>query len=451
MRYHPHTREDIARLLGAIGVPNLETLFESIPEPLRLKRELDLPGPLPEDLLVAHMRELAGRDAFGEYKSFLGAGRYPHYTPVTISQLLLRQEFFTAYTPYQPEVAQGTLRATFEFQTMTARLLGLDVANASMYDGATGLAEGALMARRIVRNRHKLVVLGGVHPLWRNVVEAYYNGLGDEIVILPPGPHGVVDLAEVRDAVDANTYAVAAQSPNFFGQVEALPQLAAIAHDAGALLVAGASEALAFALLKSPGEQGADIAAVEGQSFGVPMQYGGPGLGLFATRDEHKRQMPGRLVGKTVDAAGTEAYCLTLATREQHIRRDKATSNICTNVGLNALAACIYMTLFGKNGLRELARRNAARAEYLKQKLAKTGGVEPAFPGLQFNEVAVRVKKGTAAELLAKVQNKHKLLAGVDAGRWYKDFENVFVACVTEVHSQADIDALVAALTEESR
>ncbi len=446
MRYLPHTPADIAQMLDVVGKSDLPALFDSIPHDLQLKRRLDLPEPLPEHRLLAHLEALAAKnDGATSYTSFLGGGMYRHYTPTAVGQLLLRQEFLTCYTPYQSEVSQGTLQAMFEFQTMVSHLLGLEVANASMYDGASGLAEAALMARRITRGRTRLVVAGTLHPHWRRVLDTYLVAFNDDIVTVAPDTNGVVTAAALAAVVDSNTYAVVLQSPNFLGVFEDVTGIAKLAHDNGALLVTGTAEPLTFALCKSPGELGADIAVAEGQSFGVPLQFGGPGLGLFATRDEYKRQIPGRLIGRTKDAEGRTAYCLTLATREQHIRREKATSNICTNVGLNALAATIYLTLMGKTGLRELARRNAARADYLEQKVRASKHLKVAFDGLYFNELAIRVK-GTAAEALARLQRDEKILAGIDGARLSPAFADVIIACTTELNSKDEIDRLVAAL-----
>jgi glycine dehydrogenase subunit 1 len=448
MRYLPHTAADRAELLKAVGLDSIEDLHRSIPKHLQLGRDLDLPAPLPEHQLIPHLEALAAKNtAATQYKSFLGAGSYGHYIPTAVGQMLLRQEWLTSYTPYQAEISQGTLQAMFEFQTLVCRLFGMEVSNASMYDGASSMAEAALMARRAVKGRNKLVVAETVHPAYRQVLATYVDSLGDEIVTLPAAPDGSLHADTLKGVVDANTYAVIVQSPNFFGLVESLPGLCKVAKDAGALFIVTATESLAYALLKAPGDIGADVVAAEGQSFGVSPQFGGPALGLFATRDELKRLMPGRLIGRTKDIEGNTAYCLTLATREQHIRRDKATSNICTNVGLNALAATIYLSLMGKTGLAELARRNAARANYLATKLGEAHNVELAFPrGLFFNEVAIRVKNGNAEDLLDRAQKNHKVLAGVPVGRFIPRYGDLIIAATTELHTKADVDALVAAL-----
>ena len=438
MRYLPHTPEDVAEMLAAVGAGSLEELAAAIPPECRRRTEMKLPGPLTEWELDAHIDRLAGRMATApEAKVFVGAGSYDHHIPAAVGFLASRSEFVTSYTPYQPEVSQGTLQAIFEYQTLTARLLGLEVANASMYDGASALAEALLMAVRITR-RPKVAVARAVHPLYRRVVETYLAPAGIEVHELPFGPSGTTAASALGNA--AELAAVAVQSPNFFGCIEELQAMADAAHAGGALCVAAFSEPLAFGLFQSPGRQGADIACGEGQSLGIPRSFGGPGLGMFATRQQHVRHMPGRLVGETADLEGRRGYVLTLATREQHIRREKATSNICTNNSLCALTAAIFMACLGGSGMRALARLNYDRSEYLKDRL-RQAGVGPAFSGPTFNEFTALFPPGfreTHRRLLDR-----KIMAGLPLEPYYPELADHYLFGVTETMPREDLDALV--------
>jgi glycine dehydrogenase subunit 1 len=419
-------------MLDAIGAKSVADLFRSIPEPLRLKRPLDVEPALDEIALLAEARRLAARNAV-DHQPFAGAGCYPHHIPPAVDQLLLRGEFFTAYTPYQPEISQGTLQALFEWQTYCCLLTGLDVANASMYDGATATAEAALMATRIT-GRKKLVVSAAVHPEYRKVLRSYLRSTHDEIVTVPFGDDGRTDLVALAAAVDGATAAVVIGYPNFLGVVDALPEAAAIAKRAGALTVATTTEGVAFGLLQPPGALGADVATGSFQSFGNPMTFGGPAPGFFVTRDAHVRAMPGRLCGATLDKHGRRGFVLTLSTREQHIRREKATSNICTNSGLTALAATIHLTLLGKQGLAQLARLNHGRLRTLRDALAKVG-VKPAFSGPVFNEQGFDV--GDAEAVLARLAKKG-IVAGAPLARWYPDHpkaKGTLLCVATELHT----------------
>jgi len=432
LRYHPHTPEDVRAMLDACGVKSLEDLFRSIPEPLRLRRPLDVPAAVDEVSLLYEFRHLAARNRT-DHPPFMGAGAYPHHVPPVVDQLLLRGELFTAYTPYQPELSQGTLQALFEWQTFVCLLTGLEVSNASMYDAATSTAEAVLMATRLT-GRNRVVVSAALHPEYRKVLATYLASTGDEVVAVPYGEDGRTDLAALKKAVDARTAAVVVGYPNFFGVVDALPQAASIAHDAGALAVSVTSEAVALGLLAAPGALGADVATGTLQSFGNTLNYGGPAPGFFATREANIRQMPGRIVGATVDKAGRRGFVLTLSTREQHIRRDKATSNICTNSGLTALAATIHLSLLGKSGLSRLSRLNFARGHQLRSAMKKADfGVR--FSGPTFNEAAFEVGDAEAVvERLAKAG----LAAGVALGRYYPDdprMKGVLLSAATEVHS----------------
>jgi glycine dehydrogenase subunit 1 len=438
MRYLPHTDEDIGEMLKVAGADTLEDLYSSIPADCRRTDVLHLPDPMTEWELNDHMASLAGAMGVSpDYKVFVGAGSYEHFIPETVTQLLSRSEFVTAYTPYQPEMSQGTLQAIYEYQTLVSRLLGMETANASMYDGASALAEALLMAIRI-NHKTKVAMARSIHPLYRHVVRTYFSSAGYELLELPYLENGKTDLSALRDIDDLA--AVAVQSPNFFGCIENLKLVGESAHGSGALFVVCFSEPLAYGLLKNPGSQGADIACGEGQSFGIPQSFGGPGLGMFASKLQFVRSMPGRLVGLSKDRDGKRGFVLTLATREQHIRREKATSNICTNGSLCALAAAMYMASVGGTGIRELATLNHDKAEYLKRELAKTGFRLP-FSAPTFNEFVVEYPDGfkpAYERLLDK-----KIVPGLPLAPYYPELANHYLLCVTEARTRADMDALV--------
>jgi glycine dehydrogenase subunit 1 len=432
LRYHPHTAEDVRQMLDACGAKTVEDLFRSIPAPLRLSRPLDVPPAADEVSLVAEFRRLASRNQV-EHPPFIGAGAYAHHVPAAVDQLTLRGEFFTAYTPYQPEVAQGTLQALFEWQTYVCLLTGLDVANASMYDAATSLAEAVLMATRLT-DRKRVVVGAAVHPEYRKVIATYLASTGDEVVVVPYGADGRTDLDALREAVDGRTAAVVVGYPNFFGVVDALPEAAAIARAAGALTLTTTSEAVGLGLLQAPGALGADVATGTFQSFGNGLNFGGPAPGFFAIRESALRQMPGRVAGATVDKLGRRGFVLTLSTREQHIRREKATSNICTNSGLTALAATIHLSLLGKKGLARLARLNWARGRQLRDAMRRAG-FSPVFSGPTFNEAAFAVGD---AEAVVERLARRGIAAGVPLARWYPDdprLKGALLSAATEVHT----------------
>jgi len=438
MRYLPHTSEDITSMLAEVGVDDLDGLFPTIPEDCRYRDELNLPEPLTEWELNDRMGALSDSMAVSpEYKMFIGAGSYEHYIPASVSNLLGRSEFVTSYTPYQPEISQGTLQAIYEYQTLTARLLGMEVANASIYDGASALAEALLMALRITRKR-KVAISSLIHPFYRRVVQTYLEPSGYEIVELPYLDDGRTDLSRLAGMDDLA--AVAVQSPNFFGCIENLKEIGEMAHEKSALLVASFTEPLAYGLFKNPGSQGADIVCGEGQSLGIPQSFGGPVLGMFASNMKYVRSMPGRLVGKTTDLDGKRGCVLTLATREQHIRREKATSNICTNNSLCALAAAMYMASIGGTGMRELAKLNYDKSEYLKSELKKAG-FKISFESPTFNEFVVEFSAGfekTYERLLEK-----KIVAGLPLAPYYPELSSHYLLCVTETRTREDIDALV--------
>lgn len=442
MRYLPHTDDEIAAMLKVVGVESLDGLFSNIPDKCRRRNAMSLPDPMTEWELNAYMDALSRRTAASpNYAQYIGAGSYEHHIPASVPYLLSRSEFVTSYTPYQPEMSQGTLQAIYEYQTLITRLLGLEVANASLYDGASALAEAILMAARITRRR-KAAISSLVHPHYRRVVETYLEPSGIEIIELPRLDNGITDLSPL-EGID-NLAAVAVQSPNFFGCIERLQILEEIAHGKGALLVAAFTEPLSFGLLKSPGSLGADIACGEGQSLGIPRSFGGPALGVFACKMKYVRNMPGRLVGETTDRDGKRGFVLTLATREQHIRREKATSNICTNNSLCALTASVYMASLGGTGFRELARLNYDKAEYLKKELISAGLKIP-FESPTFNEFVVEFPDGFGATHERLLQKK--VLAGLPLSSYYLDLKNHFLICVTETKSKEDMDNFVKEVT----
>jgi glycine dehydrogenase subunit 1 len=437
MRYLPHTDEDVAAMLGVVGVSDLDALFTAIPADCRMSGELLLPPALTEWELDGHMDRLAGSMAVSpEWSTFLGAGSYDHHIPTLVSSLAARSEFVTSYTPYQPELLQGTLQGLYEYQTLAARLLGMEVATASHYAGAAALAEALLMAVRITK-RKKVALSRALHPHYREVVRTYFAPTGYEIEEIPFLATGLTDLAVLEDAGDPA--AVVVQSPNFFGCIEDLREAGERAHAAGALLVATFTEALAYGLLKSPGSQGADIAAGEGQSLGIPRSFGGPALGILTSRRQYMRSLPGRLVGQTKDRDGKRGFVLTLATREQHIRREKATSNICSNNSLCALTAAIYLAALGGTGFRQLASLNHDKAEYLKKALGDAGCVIP-FSAPTFNEFVVSAPGGFDARYRRLIEKK--ILAGLPLGPYYPELAGHNLLCITETAGREAMDAL---------
>jgi glycine dehydrogenase subunit 1 len=439
LRYLPHTEADVREMLAVVGQPSLAALFDSIPTRFRLARPLDLPPAASEYEILDELGALAARNESAAARAwFLGAGVHHHYVPSAVDALISRAEFYTSYTPYQPEISQGTLQAIFEWQTMLCGLTGQEVSNASLYDGASATAEAVLMALRISKRR-KVAVSGALHPHYRGVLETYLAALDFELVTLARGPDGRTHA----DAVDGETACVLVQQPNFLGCVEDLRALASAAHAQGALLVTAVAEAISLALLAAPGECGADIVCGEAQSFGVPMAFGGPHLGFLTSRASHVRQMPGRLVGETLDADGQRGYVLTLSTREQHIRRERATSNICTNQGLCLMMATIFLALHGKSGLRALAERNLAKAEYAKARLRAAGLALP-LAAPTFNEFAVQLRE-PAERALARARSEG-IVAGLDLAKYAPELGDALLVCVTETASRAQIDALAALL-----
>ncbi|MGB0036024.1 MAG: aminomethyl-transferring glycine dehydrogenase subunit GcvPA [Candidatus Acidiferrales bacterium] len=434
MRYLPKSSSERQEMLASVGAKSVEELFRTIPEKFRLRAPVALPGPLSEMEIIQYFQARAAENARG-YTSFLGAGVYQHLRSVVADALVQRGEFLTSYTPYQPEISQGTLAAIFEFQTLMCQLTGQEVANASMYDGSTALTEAVLMAERLT-GRHRVIVARSVHPEYRQVLATYARNLGLEIVELGYTESGQVDRSRLDAAKLAGAAAVVVQSPNFFGVLEEVPALAEAAHASGALLVTAIAEAVSLGAVRPPAE--ADIVAMEGQAFGVAPSYGGPYVGVVATREKFVRQMPGRLAGQTMDAAGRRGFVLTLATREQHIRREKATSNICTNEALYALAATIHLCLLGKEGLRELALQNLAKARFAQAQLEKIPGVRRVFSGPFFNEFAVEFPR--SVKMINAALLREKIIGPFALGTHYPDLTKRAVVCVTETTPRAEIE-----------
>ena len=446
MRYIPNSPDERAEMLKEIGVATTDNLFDSIPEELRLRDHLNVPAAMSELELLKQFEEMGARNQAAQRTSFLGGGAYSHYIPTIVDHLISRSEFFTAYTPYQPEISQGTLQAIFEFQTLVCQLTGMDIANASMYDGSTAMAEAVLMAERVTR-RTKVIVSSAVHPQYLEVAHTYVQHAGIELQQALYCTETGTTLPESLNAIDDETAAVVVQSPNFFGCVEDLQALGEKAHAHGALLIVAVTEAMSFGLLRSPGACGADIVVAEGQSFGVPMSFGGPYVGLFATRDKYARQIPGRLVGEAFDKKGRRGFVLTLATREQHIRREKATSNICTNEGLIALAATIYLETMGRRGVQEAAQQSAQKAHYAAREISRLEGFSLPFSGPFFNEFVVRAPVA-ASPLLDRLARVKAIDGGIALSRFDSDRPNDFLVCVTETNTRSEIDALVEGLSQ---
>lgn len=449
MRYVPHTPEDIREMLDVIGADDVSELFAAIPDRLKMDRALDLPEPLPECLLSYRLEELSARNTDStRVPTFAGAGIYNHYVPAAVGQMLLRSEFYTAYTPYQPEVSQGTLQTIFEYQTMIARLLGMEVSNASLYDGSTAVAEAVAMSLRIHRNKRPRVLMAeSVHPEYQGVARTYLTKPDETLQTVAVGADGRLDTADLLLELGDDVAALVVQSPNFFGLVEDLAALREATAAHGILLVVVFSEALAYAMLQPPGAFDADIVVGEGQSFGMPVSFGGPLLGIVATRKKYVRALPGRLVGKTSDRHGNDAFVVTLATREQHIRRERATSNICTNEGLCALAAALYLSLLGNSGLQKLATVNHYASRYLASRLARIPGVSLPFEATPwFNEFTVDLP-GPTAEIFPRMIEAG-IVPGVAVDRFLPEATNRMLVACTELNSRETIDDYAARLGE---
>jgi len=446
MRYLPKSPAEREQMLADIGATSIDDLFSVIPAEYRLDRDLDVPRQQAESEIIDYFRAAGNKNAIG-YASFLGAGAYRHYRPVVIDSLVQRGEFLTSYTPYQAEITQGTLQAIFEFQTMIAELTGMDVANASMYDGSTGAAEAIMMAVRIT-GRHKAVVATTVHPEYREVITTYARHQGLPFTLAGYNTEtGRVDLAALAAEVTEETAAVLVQSPNFFGIIEDIPAIAEIAHAKGALLIVSIAEAVSLGIVRPPVE--ADIVSMEAQSFGVALGYGGPFCGVIAAKEKYLRQMPGRLVGQTTDSNGNRGFVLTLSTREQHIRREKATSNICTNQALVALMATIFLTVYGKEGIRELAEHNLAKADYAAKTLSAQPCAKLLFAGTpRFHEFVLATNESPAS--LSNRLLEEKIVSGLDLSKWYPELGNATLWCATEVITREQIDAAASVLASAS-
>ena len=444
----PHTKTDKEAMLRTIGVERIEDLFDDVPVEHRFPI-LDIPPAATEMEVLAELQDLAwANDTARELVCFLGAGAYNHYVPAAVDAILRRGEFYTAYTPYQPEISQGTLQAIFEYQSLIAGLTGMDVCNASHYDGATAVAEAVNMAFHHFRGKRPKVVLSpAVNPQYRETVRTYTRGSDVRLVGDEPGVDLAASPESLANLVDESTGLVVVQYPDFFGRVFDYTALAEAVHNAGALLSIAVNP-MALGFFKAPGEFGADIVTGEGQPFGIPLSYGGPYLGLFATRNEYVRRMSGRLVGETVDDRGQRAYVLTLTAREQHNRRERATSNICTNQGLMALAATVYLSLLGRQGLRQVAELNYHKAHYAAGQIAALPGYEPWSDAMYFNEFAIRCPK--PVEAINEHLLEHNILGGYDLGRDYPGMEDTMLVAVTEMNSKDDIDELVDVLAEVS-
>ena len=440
MRYLPKSPADREAMLKTVGARSIDDLFAPIPAEYRLNRDLNVPRQMAEAEIVDWFRERSRENGDG-YTTFLGAGAYSHYRPVIIDSLISRGEFLTAYTPYQAEISQGTLQSIFEFQTMICELTGMEVANASMYDGSTAAAEAVMMAIRLT-GRRGVVVAGSVHPEYREVLATYAFHQGMPLATVPFAGSGRLDPKQLDKLITADTACVLIQSPNFFGTVEDVEAIAELAHARGAMLVVAIAEAISLGIVEPP--RSADIIAMEAQSFGVPLGFGGPYCGVIATREQYVRQMPGRLVGQTTDRSGKRGFVLTLATREQHIRREKATSNICTNHSLCALAAAVYLTYMGSHGLHDVAEVSFKRAHGLAERLATLPGWEMAFPERHFvNEFPMRVPKASA---IVRRLGRKGILGGLEVSRWFRELRDVLTFTCTEVNDPEALDELVAAL-----
>ncbi len=444
MAYLFNTVDDQREMLKAIGAASIEDLFRGVPAELRMSRPLAIPAPMSEIELTRHMGQLASRNqGTHQMVCFMGGGAYDHFIPAAVDAIASRGEFFTSYTPYQPEVSQGNLQVMFEYETMICELTGMDVSNASLYDGASACVEAVLLALSVSDTRRKVIVCDSLHPEYRQSLATYLQFLNAELITLP-SRSGVWDIEQLQARLDDSVACVVVSQPNFFGAVEDLAPVASAAKDAGAVVVAVA-DLLSLGILEAPGAWGADVVVGEGQPLGVPLQYGGPYLGIMACRESLVRRMPGRIAGQTTDRAGQRCWVLTLQTREQHIRRDKATSNICTNQGLLALRATIYLSLLGPQGLEETASQCAWKTAYLREQLSGSDRWEVAFETSNWRELVLRDRAGDVAATIEHAR-MHGVLAGLHLGRWYPEYNDCLLVAVTEKRTKAEIDQLVGVL-----
>ncbi len=444
MSYLLNTPDDQREMLKAIGVENVSELFAQIPEGLRLRRDLNIPPALTEIELTSHLQKLANQNVHsGQNVCFLGGGSYDHFIPAVVDAIASRGEFLTSYTPYQAEASQGNLQVAFEYQTLIAELTGMDVSNASLYDGGSAATEAVLMCISQTRRHKRVVVAASVHPEYRQILQTYFDNLETEIVTVGT-PDGVITPEDLAKAVDQETACVLVQHPNFFGCLEEVAKLGKVAHESGALFVVTV-DPISLGLLKRPGEYGADIVVAEGQSLGTPMSYGGPYLGIMACREQFVRRMPGRIAGQTVDKNGRRCWVLTLQTREQHIRREKATSNICTNQGLFALRTAIYLSLVGPQGMREIANACLQKSHYAAEAITRDSRFSRAFNCPTFKEFVIRDRSGRVAEML-NAACEAGYFAGVALGKWYPELDDCFLVAVTEKRTKVEIDGLATCL-----
>jgi glycine dehydrogenase subunit 1 len=437
--------KDRKEMMAKIGISSLSELFGSIPKDIMLKRELNVPSPMTELELIQLFERITQKNKYQDFLSFLGAGAYRHVIPFVVDYLSSRGEFMSPYTPYQPEVSQGTLQVIFEFQTLICQLTGMDIANASLYDGACAAAEAVLMVHRL-KGRPKVLLAKTLHPHYRRVIQTYVKNLGVEIEEIKYSETGEVDLKDLRGKLDDKASAFVAQSPNFMGIIENIKKISELAHSVQALSIAVIPEPVSLGILEAPGELGADIAVGEGQSFGLPLSFGGPYLGFMACRQEFIRQFPGRIAGQTKDADGKRGFVLTLSTREQHIRRERATSNICTNQAWCALRATIFLETLGRQGLKELAWQNMQKANYALQELSQIKGVKRKFKGNSFNEFVLEFWGGF--EKASRFLGRKGIIGGLNIGDYYPELKKCALVCVTEMHKKDDVDRLAAALKE---
>jgi glycine dehydrogenase subunit 1 len=445
MSYISLSKRDKKEMLDKIGVSSIEELFRCIPDELKVKNRLDVPEALTEPDLIRHIEEIASQNSYHQYLSFLGGGAYSHVIPSVVDYLSSRGEFISPYTPYQPEVSQGTLQIIFEFQTLICQLTGMDIANASLYDGASGAAEAVLMAHRL-KSKPKILVARSVHPQYREVIKTYTHNLDISLEEINYSASGEVDFKDLEQKLNGETSAVVVQSPNYFGIIEKLKKISTLAHDHQALSILVVAEPVSLGILESPGKLGADIVTGEGQSFGLPLSFGGPYLGFMACCKEFVRQFPGRIAGETKDVDGKRGYVVTLSTREQFIRRERATSNICTNQAWCALRATIFLELLGKQGMKELAWQNLQKARYAKDRITQIDGIKPRFNGVSFNEFTLEFEKPWAD--IEGLLLEKGVIGGLPITKAYPELANCVVICVTESHKKEDIDRFVGHLEE---
>lgn len=445
MSYTSLSDKDRKEMLAKIGVSSPEELFRSVPENLKLKRELNLPYSLTESELTRYFETIQKKNSYTGFLSFLGAGAYRHFIPAIVDYLSSRGEFISPYTPYQPELSQGTLQIIFEFQTLICQLTGMDIANASLYDGASGAAEAVLMADRL-KGKSKVLAARTLHPQYRRTIETYTKNLGIRIEEIEYAESGQVDFEELKKHLDKQTTAVVFQSPNFMGIIEDIRKISDLAHSYQALSLVVVAEPVSLGLLQAPGHLGADIVTGEGQSFGMPLSFGGPYLGFMSCLEEFIRQFPGRIAGQTTDVEGKRGYVLTLSTREQHIRRERATSNICTNQAWCALRATIFLETLGKNGLKELAWQNIQKSHYALKKLTQVKGIKRKFKGHSFNEFVLEFSKQW--DEISECLREKGIIGGLSLENDYPELQNCVLFCVTEMHKREDIDRLITSLKE---